>query len=59
MKLTTTVWILVIKKKKNASRCTCVAQLVRWLTLDFHSGHDLGVLGLGPALGSVLGGESA
>ena len=28
-------------------------------TLDLGSGHDLRVLGLSPALGSVLGGESA
>ena len=36
-----------------------VAQLVKHLTLDFGSGHDLMVVGWSPALGSVLCRESA
>jgi len=36
-----------------------VAQWVERLTLGFGSGCDLGVVGLGPALGSALGVESA
>jgi len=36
-----------------------VAQLVERRTLDFGSGRGLGVVGSGPALGSVLSGESA
>ena len=32
----------------------CVAQLVEPLTHDFGSGHDLGVLGSRPTLGSVV-----
>ena len=36
-----------------------VIQLVKWLTLDFNLDHDLRVLGVSPALGSVLGGECA
>ena len=36
-----------------------VAQLVKCLTLDFSSGQDLRVLRWSPALGSVLGPETA
>ena len=36
-----------------------VVHLVKHHTLDFGSGHDLGVIGLSPALGSELGVESA
>ena len=32
-----------------------VAQSVKHLTLDFNSGHDLGVVGSSPMLGSMLG----
>ena len=35
------------------------AQLVKCLTLDFSSGHDLRVVKSSPASGSVLSGESA
>ena len=35
-----------------------MAQPVRRQTLDFSSGHDLRVLGLSSALGSVLSGDS-
>ena len=38
---------------------TWVAQSVEHATLDFGSGHDLGVLGSSPMWGSVLSGESA
>ena len=38
---------------------TWVAQLVEYLTLGFGSGHDLGVLGLGPKWASKLSRESA
>jgi len=34
-----------------------VAQSVNWPTLDLGSGLDLGVVGSGPALGSMLGVE--
>ena len=40
-------------------RGTCMAQLVEYLTLNFSSGHDLGVLGRSPALSCLLSGESA
>ena len=40
-------------------RGTCMAQLVEYLTLDFSSGHDLGVLGWSPALSCLLRGASA
>ena len=36
-----------------------MAQVVKRLTLDFDSGHDLGVLGSRPMLGSMLREESA
>jgi len=36
-----------------------VAQLVECPSLDFSSGHDLGVMGSSPESGSMLGGESA
>ena len=36
-----------------------MARSVEQLTLDFSSGHDLGVLGWSPELGPVLKGESA
>lgn len=36
-----------------------VAQLVKFPTLDFGSGHDLKVLRSSPVSGSALGGESA
>ena len=36
-----------------------VAQSVKCPTLDFSSGHDLRVVGLSPASGSKLSGESA
>ena len=36
-----------------------VAQLVQCLSLDFSSGHNLGILRSNPVLGSVLSGESA
>ena len=36
-----------------------MAQLVKWLTLDFGSGHDLGALELRPRLGSLYSRESA
>ena len=36
-----------------------VAQLVKHLTLDVGSGHDLRVAGLSPTLGSPLSRESA
>jgi len=36
-----------------------VAQSVKRLTLGFDSGRDLGVVGSGPASGSVLGIEPA
>ena len=38
---------------------TCVAQSVKHLTLDFSSGHDLRIVRLSPASGSVLIRESA
>ena len=36
-----------------------VAELVKWPTLNFSSGHDLRVLGLSPMSGSTFNGESA
>ena len=36
-----------------------VAQMVKHLTLDFGSGHELRVPGLSPTLGSMLSRESA
>ena len=36
-----------------------MAQSVEPLTLDFSSGHDLRVMGLSPASGSELSGESS
>jgi len=36
-----------------------VAQSIKYLTLDFGSGHDLKVLGWSPAQGSALSIESA
>lgn len=36
-----------------------VAQSIEHLTLDFVLGHDLGVVGSSPPLGSMLSGESA
>ena len=33
--------------------------MVEWPTLDFGSGHDLGILGWGPTWGSALSEESA
>ena len=44
---------------KNHSGGTWVALWVKHLILDFYSGHDLRVMGLSPALGSVLGIEPA
>ena len=38
---------------------TWVAQLVKYLTLDFGSGHDLGFVRLSPTSGSMLSGKSA
>ena len=38
---------------------TQVAQLVKCLTLDFGSGHDLRILRLSPTLSYMLGMESA
>jgi len=38
---------------------TQMAQLAEHMTLDFSSGHDLMVMGSGPAWGSVLNGDSA
>ena len=51
----------VIKKTKMTSHPwgTWVAQLVKRLTLDFNSGHDISVLGLSLKLGSLLSGELA
>ena len=40
---------------KSASCGTWVTQSVMCLTLDFHSGHDLRVLGSSPMSGSMLG----
>ena len=36
-----------------------MAKAVKHVTLDFHSGHDLWVLGSSPMSGSALGGDSA
>ena len=36
-------------KKNNIHRATWMAQLVDYLTLDFSSGHDPGVVGSSPA----------
>ena len=44
---------------KVMDKGTLAAQLVKCLTLDFGSGHDLRVLGLSPVLGSALSGDSA
>ena len=38
---------------------TWLAQLAKWLTLDFSSRHGLRVLGLSPVSGSMLSAESA
>ena len=39
---------------KTRAEGTWVAPLVKWLTLDFTSGHDLTVCGIKPVSGSVL-----
>ena len=46
-------------KLKNKPRGAWVAQLVKCLTLDFNSGHDLRILGSSPTSGSLLSGEFA
>ena len=51
-----TVGVVTIKKLKKKNRGTWVA--LRWLSA-FGSGHDPRVLGLSPASGYLLGGESA
>ena len=43
----------------NNDRGSWVAQLVKHLTPDFGSGHDLRVVSSSPASGSLLGMESA
>ena len=48
---------LSIKKKKSMG--AWVSQSGKHLTLDFSSGHDLGVLESSPASGSMLSRESA
>ena len=58
---------LVVKKKKKKPVSfknvldggTWVVQLVKHLTLDFGSDHDLSVLGSSPAWGSMLSMEPA
>ena len=45
-------------KKKKLLRGTCMAQLVKHLTLDFGSGYDFRVMTLSPASGSMLSGNS-
>ena len=45
--------------EKECSWGTWVAQLVKGLTLDFGSGHDLRVMSLSPASGSKVDMESA
>ena len=47
---------LLFRNKRRASRWL---SLVKQLTLDFASGHDLRVMRLSPMLGSMLGMESA
>ena len=42
---------------KHNLRGTWMAQSVEWLTLDFSSGHDFGVVRLSPALGSAVSGS--
>ena len=46
-------------KKKKCGGGAWVAQSVGSLTLDFGLGHDLGVVGWSPTLGSVISGVSA
>ena len=43
--------------KQSNSWDTWVAQLVKCLTLDLGSSHNLGILGSSPELGSMLSGE--
>ena len=40
--------------KIDQSQDAWVAQLVKWLTLDLGSGHDLKVLRSSPTMGSLL-----
>ena len=47
------------KKAKKHNRGAWVAQLVKWHTLDFSSGHDFRALGSSYVMGSVLSRESA
>ena len=53
-------WILLFKRYYGGvGNGAWVAQSVMCPTLDFGLGHDLKVVGLSPALGSVLGMEPA
>ena len=47
------------KKKRKSTRGTWVAHSLERLTLDFSSGHDLGVVRLSPTAGSALSTESS
>ena len=51
--------MLEVDIEVKRDRDVCVAQSVKYLTLDFGSGHNCGVLELSPKLGSSLRGESA
>ena len=46
------------KKMKHEQQGAWVVQSIKYLTLGFGSGHDLMVLGLSPALGSMISMES-
>ena len=48
-----------VSLSNKGRRDTRVAQSVECSTLSFSSGHDFGVLGLGPHVGSVLSRVSA
>ena len=52
-------WFVFIVLKKSKKRSSWLAQLVKHLTLDFGSGHDLRVMRSSLASGSMLSGESA
>ena len=49
----------IVLNRNVVSWGTWVAQLVKYQTLDFGSGHDLRVLRLSPEWGSTVGMESA